>query len=339
MPQKLSQNLFPIATRRSPLALKQAELVAQALAKVISDDTKCDPAPSPIKQFPIVGLTSTGDKNLSGSLADSGGKGLFTKEIEQALLDGEARFAVHSMKDMPVTLPEGLEIAAIPARQDPRDAFISPCAANIDDLSIGAIIGTASARRSAQVKYHRPDIECKIIRGNINTRLEKLQKGDMAATFLAVAGLNRLNLANHITHIMEIDEMLPAIGQGALCIQTRSDDRKALHLATKLTCARTQICVMAERAFLAHLDGSCKTAMAAHAFFENETLSFYGEYFVDQDRTKLQAQKTINFDQNSTLTQDQRIEMAEEIGVEAAQTISAQISRSPHTIRKDISDM
>ncbi|MEZ5894018.1 MAG: hydroxymethylbilane synthase [Parvularculaceae bacterium] len=260
--------LFPIASRRSPLALAQAELVQRLVARAAG----IDPGRAPVRDY-----VSSGDKNLSGSLAEVGGKGLFTKEIEDALLSGEARFAVHSMKDMPPQSPPGLVTAAIPPREDPRDAFISPHAASPWDLAIGARLGAASVRRIAQTMARRPDLMPVTLRGNVGTRLEKLDRGEADATYLALAGLKRLGLEHHATRIMPVEEMLPAVGQGALCVQVREDDKEALEIAARINCAEASACLAVERAFLAALDGSCRTPIAGLALMERSVIRFRAE--------------------------------------------------------------
>ncbi len=238
---------------------------------------------------PIHDYISSGDRNLAGSLAELGGKGLFTKEIEEALLSGAARFAVHSMKDMPPESPPGLVTAAIPAREDPRDVFISPHAASPWDLPDGARVGTASVRRAAQLLARRPDIRIVPLRGNVGTRLEKLERGEADATFLALAGLKRLGLERDATAIMSIDEMLPAGGQGALCIQARADDHEARAIAAAFNCPQTSACVLMERAFLAGLDGSCRTPIGALARVEDGAIVFNGEVLSLDGKEKFSA--------------------------------------------------
>ncbi|GJL92689.1 hydroxymethylbilane synthase [Hyphococcus sp.] len=263
-----ADKLFAIASRRSPLALAQARLVQAMISRAASIGAE---------HAPIRDYVSSGDRNLSGSLADVGGKGLFTKEIEDALLSGVARFAVHSMKDMPPESPPGLVTAAIPAREDPRDVFISPVTASPWDLPQGARVGTASVRRAAQLLARRPDLKTAPLRGNVGTRLEKLKRGEADATFLALAGLKRLGMEAHATMIMGADEMLPAAGQGALCVQTREDDNEARAIAALFNCSKTSLCVQMERAFLAGLDGSCRTPIAALAVIEGGEVRFRGE--------------------------------------------------------------
>jgi hydroxymethylbilane synthase len=265
----LTENpIFAIASRKSPLA----QIQAMDVRKLLSTALGLDENALPLKTF-----ISSGDRNLNGSLAEIGGKGLFTKEVEEALLNGEARFAVHSMKDMPADLPEGLVVVAIPSREDPRDCFLSPRAKSPWDLPQGATIGAASVRRIAQVLSRRPDLKTVTLRGNVQTRLEKLANGDADATFLALAGLKRLRLETRATKVMKPEEMLPAVGQGALCIEARADDEEALALAAKINCPETAICVAVERGFLAQLDGSCRTPIGGLAEIKDGHLRFRGE--------------------------------------------------------------
>ncbi|PQA88055.1 hydroxymethylbilane synthase [Hyphococcus luteus] len=259
---------FAIASRRSPLAMAQARIVQSMVAKAAA----IAPDAAPVRAY-----ISSGDKNLTSSLAEIGGKGLFTKEIEEALLSGDARFAVHSMKDMPAESPPGLVTAAIPPREDPRDAFISYVAETPWDLPPGARVGTASVRRAAQLLARRPDLKPVTLRGNVGTRIDKLERGEAEATFLALAGLNRLNFEDHVTTLMATDEMLPAVGQGALCVQAREDDEEARAIAASFNCPKTSACVAIERAFLAGLDGSCRTPIAGLAVIDSGEIVFRGE--------------------------------------------------------------
>ena len=266
---------------------------------------------------PIRDYVSSGDQNLSGSLADIGGKGLFTKEIEEALLSGAARFAVHSMKDMPAQSPPGLIIAAIPPREDPRDVFISHIAASPWDLPQGARIGTASVRRLAQILARRPDLQPVTLRGNVGTRLDKLERGEADATFLALAGLKRLGLDHLATSILSPAEMLPAVGQGALCVQTRADDKEAIALAAAFNCPQTNICVTIERAFLAGLDGSCRTPLAGLATIKGDAVCFNGELLSLDGQTRYSASRNIPYTVES-------IGSAVEAGADAARELREQ---------------
>jgi hydroxymethylbilane synthase len=256
-----------IGSRGSPLALAQSHLVAGMLAK----QTGLDAA-----YFPIEAFMTSGDR-LQGRLQDQGGKGLFTKELDEALLDGRIDAAVHSMKDLPTRMPAGIVLAAVPAREDPRDAFIATRARALVELPPGATVGTASLRRQAQTLHLRPDLKVEILRGRVETRLAKIESGVFDATYLALAGLKRLGLEQHAASIVDSQAMPPAPGQGALAITARADDDKALALLAPLNVAEHAIATTAERAFLEALDGSCRTPIAATARITNGTLSFLGE--------------------------------------------------------------
>lgn len=246
-----------IGTRGSPLALWQAEEVKRRLhlAHPDLDDSAVE----------IVVITTTGDRIRDRALAAAGGKGLFTKEIEESLADGSVDLAVHSMKDMPTVLPDGMEICCLLPREDPRDAFISLVAKSIGDLPAGAVVGTASLRRQSQLLFRRPDLKVVIFRGNVQTRLAKLEAGEAAATFLANAGLTRLGMTDRITALIEPEEMLPAVAQGAIGIEIRSNDEATRARLAPLHDAGTEAAVTAERAMLAALDGSCRTPIAGLA--------------------------------------------------------------------------
>ena len=305
----MSQKPFAIASRRSPLAQAQARHVQAMFARAMGlDDEDRE------KVLPIETYVTTGDQNLAGSLAEIGGKGLFTKEIEEALLTGSARIAVHSMKDMPAVMPDGLIEAAIPAREDPRDCFISKKATDPWSLPEGATIGAASVRRIAQVLNRRPDLKVKTLRGNVGTRLEKLAAGEVDGTFLARAGLNRLGLEGKATSVLDPADMLPAVGQGALLIQAHKDDEETLTIARKLACPKATFCVAMERAFLATLDGSCKTPIGGLAIVEGEDVFFRGEILSLDGATRFATQRRIPLD-----TED--IAKATAAGKEAARAI------------------
>jgi len=256
-----------IGTRGSPLALAQARETRDRLAAAHG---------LTLDEIEIVAITTTGDRIDNKPLAEIGGKGLFTKEIEEALLAGAIDMAVHSMKDMPAQLPEGLIIAALLPREDARDAFISPVAPSLAAMPRGATIGSSSVRRTAQVLRMRPDLRTVQFRGNVETRLRKLAEGVAQATFLACAGLNRLGLADKITAPMPIDIMLPAVAQGAIGIEIRADDDKIRALLAAVNHRDTEIAVACERAFLAALDGSCRTPIAGHAVLDGDILRFRG---------------------------------------------------------------
>lgn len=247
-----------IGTRGSPLALAQAEQTRSRLGAAHPELA----APGAIE---IVVIRTSGDRIQDRTLAEAGGKGLFTKEIEDALAAESIDLAVHSMKDVPTWLPEGLEISCILPREDPRDAWFSASGAGLDELPAGAVVGTASLRRQAQVLRRRPDLSVVPLRGNVGTRLEKLGRGEVAATMLALAGLNRLGLADRLSAVLDADAMLPAVAQGAIGIEIRSADAATRALLAPLHCRVSGLRVTAERALLAVLDGSCRTPIAALA--------------------------------------------------------------------------
>ena len=243
-----------IGTRGSPLALAQAAEVRDRLLAQHEGIT-----------VEIVVIRTTGDKVQDRTLAEIGGKGLFTKEIEEALFDGGIDIAVHSMKDVETVLPDGLGISTLLPREDPRDAFISNKAASLAALPAGSVVGTASLRRQAQIKILRPDLDVQPFRGNVNTRLRKLNDGEADATMLAYSGLRRLDMADVATCVMDPDDMLPAVAQGAIGIEGRNHDVDTLELLSGIHDLDTAYQVDAERALLAALDGSCRTPIAALA--------------------------------------------------------------------------
>jgi hydroxymethylbilane synthase len=248
--------LLRIGTRGSPLALWQAHAVQARLAATHG---------VPPEAIAIEVIRTTGDVIQDRPLSEAGGKGLFTKEIEQALIDGAIDLAVHSTKDMPTALPPGLELLACLPREDARDAFISTKAASLADLPHGAVVGTASLRRQAMVKRQRPDVSVVTFRGNVDTRLKKLEDGVVDATLLAFAGLKRLGREAAATAVLDVDAFLPAVGQGAIGIEARVADTRTLDLLATINDAETLAAVQTERAFLAVLDGSCRTPIAGHA--------------------------------------------------------------------------
>jgi hydroxymethylbilane synthase len=221
-------------------------------------------------------IRTTGDAIRDRPLAEEGGKGLFTKEIEDALLDGRIDLAVHSAKDMPTLLPAGLMLAACLEREDPRDVFISRKAKSLAELPQGATLGTASLRRQAIAKRARRDLKMTLLRGNVDTRLRKLDEGQVDATILALAGLKRLGLVDRATTVMSADEFLPAVGQGAIGIETRENDERTREILARIDHADTSTALAAERAFLAALDGSCKTPIAGHATLSGDAVHFRG---------------------------------------------------------------
>jgi hydroxymethylbilane synthase len=259
--------ILRIGSRGSALALVQAREVQSRLAKACG---------LPTERIEIKVIRTTGDMIQDRPLAEAGGKGLFTKEIEEALLAGAIDLAVHSSKDMPTVLPAGLILSAFLPREDARDAFISRKAKSLRELPQGGVVGTASLRRQASVKRLRPDLAVVPLRGNVETRLRKIEAGDADATVLAVAGLKRLGLMAAATMVLDIDEFLPAVGQGAIGIETRVDDARTRALTATVNDADTATALAAERAFLAVLDGSCRTPIAGYARVRDGQVHFRG---------------------------------------------------------------
>ncbi len=243
-----------IATRESPLALWQANFVRTALQRL-----------HPRLQVELLGMTSRGDQLLDVPLAKVGGKGLFVKELETALLDGSADIAVHSMKDVPMEFPVGLQLGVICEREDPRDAFVSNLYRSLDELPEGSIVGTSSLRRESQLRAARPDLRVDFLRGNVNTRLRKLDEGQYHAILLASAGLLRLGMGERIAQSLPADASLPAGGQGAVGIELRKDDARIAELIAPLHHLETAQCVMAERAMNRRLNGGCQVPIAGFA--------------------------------------------------------------------------
>jgi hydroxymethylbilane synthase len=261
----MSKQPLRIATRKSPLALWQAEYVRDRLMAAHPDLT-----------VELVRMTTQGDRVLDSPLAKVGGKGLFVKELEEGLLSGRADLAVHSMKDVPVELPQGLHLPVICEREDPRDAFVSGSFTSLDDLPQGARVGTSSLRRQCQLAARRPDLRILTLRGNVNTRLAKLDAGDFDAVILAAAGLLRLGFGDRITAYLDTAISLPAIGQGAVGIECRSDDPTVNRLIAALNHPPTQIRVSAERALNQRLEGGCQVPIAGHAVLEGDELYLRG---------------------------------------------------------------
>jgi hydroxymethylbilane synthase len=259
-----------IGTRGSPLARAQTDIVRAHLAAA----NRLDPA-----AIEVVAISTSGDAVRDRPLAEAGGKGLFTKEIEEALLAGEIDLAVHSAKDVPTFLPKGLVLAAFPERADARDALVSENFARLADLPAGAVVGSASVRREALVRRLRPDVAVKLLRGNVNTRLEKVASGAFDAAVLALAGLERLGLSARAKEVLDPEVFPPSVGQGAIAIEIRAGDDEAARLAAAIDDVRTATALAAERAFLAELDGSCRTPIAGHARILKGRLRFHGLVF------------------------------------------------------------
>jgi hydroxymethylbilane synthase len=258
-------NRIVVGTRGSALARWQADHVAAALRAA---------HPGVVMEQQII--VTTGDRTTEGPLWQAGGKGVWVKEIEAALLAGTIDLAVHSLKDVPAELAPGLVLAAIPPRADVRDAVVSRTGARLTDLPRRARVGTSSLRRVCQIKVLRPDLGCEILRGNLDTRVRKVSEGGVDAAVLACAGLDRLGLAAHISERISIEDMLPAIGQGALAIETRADDDRVRTLCRSLADAGTEACVMAERALLHGLGAGCRTPVAGHARIDANQLTVWG---------------------------------------------------------------
>jgi hydroxymethylbilane synthase len=259
--------LLRIGTRGSPLALAQARMVRARLAVAHGVDEE---------RITLTVIRTTGDVIQDRTLAEAGGKGLFTKEIEETLRADAIDLAVHSAKDVPTVLPHGLILTAVLPREDARDVFIGRSVKTLGELAAGAVVGTASLRRQAIVKRLRPDLEVVPIRGNVDTRLRKLGEGVVDATLLALAGLKRLGLTHAATSIFTLDEFLPAVGQGIVAIETRADDTRTRTLLDAINHAETATALAAERAFLAVLDGSCRTPIAGHATIADGRLRLRG---------------------------------------------------------------
>ncbi len=260
--------LLRIGTRGSPLALAQTHQTRALLAKAhgLSEDN-----------FAIEIIRTTGDVIQDRPLSESGGKGLFTKELDSALIAGGIDLAVHSSKDLPTHLPSEIVVAGYLPREDARDVFIGRAGVTLSKLPAGAVVGTASLRRAAQVKRLRPDVQTTLLRGNVETRLRKVESGELDGTLLALAGLKRLGLAQHASEILSVEDFLPAAGQGAIGVTCRANDSKTRELLAPIMDAATAFALAAERAFLAVLDGSCRTPIAAHARLEGKELVFAGE--------------------------------------------------------------
>lgn len=258
---------FVIGTRGSPLALAQAHETQRRLSEGLGHA---------IADLPLEVIKTTGDMIQDRALSEAGGKGLFTKEIDAAQIEGRVDVTVHSGKDLPNDLPEGLHLAGFLPREDVRDALISRAGESFAQMPAGTIVGSASLRRQAMVRRLRPDLEVTLMRGNVGTRLAKIEAGEYGATLLAIAGLNRLGLAHHATAVLETEDFLPAVAQGAIAIVVRTSDERAREAAAAICHPQTSMAVACERAFLAVLDGSCRTPIAGHATIEGGRIRFKG---------------------------------------------------------------
>ena len=280
----MSAPLFRIGARGSKLSLAQTgQTRARLAAKLgLNEDA-----------FEIVPIVTSGDRIQDRTLIEAGGKGLFTKELDEALLDGRIDLAVHSLKDLPTRLPDGIELACVPEREDPRDAFVSLKAKSLSDLPPGATVGTASLRRQAQVLFARRDIKVSVLRGNVDTRLAKLEAGEADATFLALAGLKRIGLESRATSLVDPQETPPAACQGAIAITARSNDTRVLDALLRCENGDARIEIEAERAFLDALDGSCRTPIGALARVNGAQMTFVGETLTPDGTRRWRRDKTI----------------------------------------------
>ena len=280
----MSAPLFRIGARGSKLSLAQTgQTRARLAAKLgLSEDA-----------FEIVPIVTSGDRIQDRALIEAGGKGLFTKELDEALFDGRIDLAVHSLKDLPTLLPDRIVLACVPEREDPRDAFVSLKAKTLAELPAGATVGTASLRRQAQVLFARRDLNVSVLRGNVDTRLAKLEAGEADATFLALAGLKRMGLAHRAASLIDPDETPPAACQGAIAITARSDDARVLEALAQCENKDARIEIEAERAFLDALDGSCRTPIGALARVSGSQMTFVGETLKPDGTQRWRREKTI----------------------------------------------
>lgn len=295
------EKTLKIATRQSPLALWQANYVKDRLQQLYPDLT-----------IELVPMVTKGDVILDSPLAKIGGKGLFVKELENALLNKEADIAVHSMKDVPMQFPEGLGLAVICQREDPRDAFVSHSYRTFAELPQGAVVGTSSLRRQCQLKALRPDLDIRSLRGNVGTRLSKLDNGDYDAIILASAGLIRLGLADRIASFIDVEQSLPAAGQGAVGIECRTDDMQVQTLLAPLADAETTYCVRAERAMNNHLQGGCQVPIGGYAVLQQ------GQLYLRALVGDIDGSRIIRAEGKSA------VENAEILGVKIAEQLLAQ---------------
>lgn len=296
----MTNSVLRIGTRGSPLALAQAHEVQGRLARATS---------RPVTDFEIVVISTQGDRVLDRPLAEIGGKGLFTREIEEALLAGSIDLAVHSLKDMPTEQPAGLALDAFLPREDPRDALVSPRFTALVDLPDGCVVGTSSLRRRAQLLALRPDLKTVALRGNVGTRLKKLGEGVAEATFLAMAGLNRLGLADVPKTAIDPTEMLPAVCQGIVAIERRLADAQTAELLQRINDPASTQMAWCERAFLARLDGSCQTPIAGLSHLDGDTITLRGEILKPDGSQRF----------GDSITGD--VDKAERLGRELAETL------------------
>jgi len=302
------QQTIKIGTRGSPLALVQARHVKELLIKAHDDLSD--------QSIEIKVIKTSGDLILDRHLMNAGGKGLFTKEIEEALLAGDIDCAVHSSKDMPTRLPKGLCLTVFLPREDPRDAFVSPKFSHFLDLPKHAVLGTASLRRRAQALRLRPDLKVTTFRGNVQTRLRKLADGEADATFLALAGLNRLGMTSAATEKLSLDDFLPAPAQGAVTVEVREGDTEINQRLSPLHCSKTALEVTAERAYLSALDGSCRTPIAAHAAVRQDEILMHAQLLSLDGQQLFERHESCNANSNAaeTMGADMGAQIRDEAG-------------------------
>ncbi|WP_227428794.1 hydroxymethylbilane synthase [Psychrobacter sp. I-STPA6b] len=305
------QTTLNIATRQSPLALWQAEHIKARLEALYPELT-----------VNLVTMVTKGDKILDTPLAKIGGKGLFVKELEQALFDKRADIAVHSLKDVPMELPEGLMLGAYCQRAAPTDAFVSNQYESLQALPEGAVLGTSSLRRQCQIKAHRPDLQIKTLRGNVGTRLSKLDAGEYDAIILATSGLQRMGLDERIRGELDVEVSLPAVGQGALAIECREGDESVLSLLAPLNDDISRICLIAERALNRHLQGGCQVPIAGFALLDEQTSELWlrGRVGSEDGTTLLKVEQRCQL----SGTQSEQERQAEQVGIEVAEALLAQ---------------
>lgn len=306
----MSDNKIRIATRKSPLAMWQAEHVRDRLT-----------AAYPGLEVELLTMTTEGDRILDTPLAKIGGKGLFVKELEKSILEGDADIAVHSMKDVPVAFPEGLHLSVILEREEPCDAFVSNTVAAFDLMPQGAVLGTSSLRRQSQLSRLRPDLKVVSLRGNVGTRLKKLDEGEFDAIILACAGLVRLGMSARIRERLKPEQCLPAIGQGAVGIECRVDDQRVIDLISVLRHEETEICVRAERAMNARLEGGCQVPIGGHAMLKD------GQLFLRGLVARIDGSETVQGEVSGTIAE------AESMGVQLAEDL---LSRGADAILKEV---
>ncbi|KAG9439511.1 hypothetical protein H6P81_019676 [Aristolochia fimbriata] len=301
---KTKVSLIRIGTRGSPLALAQAHETRDKLMAT-------HPELAEEGAIEIIIIKTTGDKILNQPLADIGGKGLFTKEIDEALLEGSIDIAVHSMKDVPTYFPDGMILPCNLPREDVRDAFICLSASSLAELPPGSVVGSASLRRQSQILYRYPSLKVVNFRGNVQTRLRKLTEGDVQATLLALAGLKRLNMTENVTAILSVEEMLPAIAQGAIGIACRSNDEKMANYIALLNHEETRLAVACERAFLTKLDGSCRTPIAGYAYRDKDGYCMFRGLVASPDGTRV-----LETSRRGSYTIEEMVQMGKDAGEE-----------------------